>query len=157
MKMATCHFLRDFRRAYHLKKTVEHRKRVLQRKQVADERNDHPKFTSIMEDRSMGKQVSHCQLHLFVQKYGITGVKRVYTKDQLNEARRDNLNANKQIFRWKPVWDKVYFNPDLCNLPDGTIAGKTNDVPKGIQHMRVFTIQLYAPSSIELIWNCCLL
>lgn len=83
MKMATCQFLRDFRRSYNLKKTAEHRKRVLQRKQVAAERNDHPKFATIVEDRSAGKHVSHHHLHSFVQKHGITGVKRVYTKEQL--------------------------------------------------------------------------
>ena len=65
--MATCQFLRDFRRAYNLKKTAEHRKRVLQRKQVAAQCNDHPKFVDIMEDRSAGKQISHNHLYSFFQ------------------------------------------------------------------------------------------
>ena len=81
--MATCQFLRDFRRAYNLKKTAEHRKRVLQRKQVAAQCNDHAKFANILEDRSTGKQISHNHLYSFVQKHGVAGVKRVYTKDQL--------------------------------------------------------------------------
>lgn len=83
MKMATCQFLKDFRRAYKLKKTAEHRKRVLQRKQVAAQRSDHPKFATIVEDRSPGKQVSHNQLHAFVQKHGFSGFNRVYKKDEV--------------------------------------------------------------------------
>ena len=80
--MATCQFLRDFRRGYKLKKT-EHRKRVLQRKQVETERNDHPKFATMLEDRSTGKQHSHQRVCVFVEKHGIAGVKRVYNKVQL--------------------------------------------------------------------------
>ncbi|KAL9967257.1 hypothetical protein ACROYT_G025442 [Oculina patagonica] len=83
MKMATCQFLKDFRRAYKLKKTAEHRKRVLQRKQVADQRSDHPKFATIVEDRSPGKQDSHRRLHAFVQKHGFSGFNRVYKKDEV--------------------------------------------------------------------------
>lgn len=83
--MATCQFLRDFRRAYNLKKTAEHRKCVLQRKQVAAQCKDHPKFVDIMEDRSAGKQISHNHLYSFFQKHGVAGVKRVYTKDQLGK------------------------------------------------------------------------
>lgn len=83
MRMATCQFLRDFRRACRLKKTAEHRKRVLQRKQVAAERNDHPKFETILTDRSIGKRVSNRHLHFFAQKHGLVGMKRVYTKQQL--------------------------------------------------------------------------
>lgn len=88
MKMATCQFLRDFRRACRLKKTAEHRKRVLQRKQVTAERNDHPKFETILADRSTGKQVSNHHLHFFAQKHGLAGVKRVYTKEQLEKLCR---------------------------------------------------------------------
>lgn len=81
--MATCQFLRDFRRGYKLKKTAEHRKRVLQRKQVATERNDHPKFATMLEDRSTGKQHSHQRVCVFVEKHGIAGVNRVCNKVQL--------------------------------------------------------------------------
>lgn len=99
--MATCQFLRDFRRAYSLKKTAEHRKRVLQRKQVATQFNDQPKFAAIMEDRSAGKSISHNHLYVFVQKHSIAGVKRVYTKDQLSKlcsayGIRVKSNHNKQ-------------------------------------------------------------
>ena len=83
MRMATCQFLRDFRRAYQIKKTAEHRKRVLQRKQVATQRSDHPKFATIEEDRSMGKQVSHVKVRAFVLKHGFAGLNRVYKKEQV--------------------------------------------------------------------------
>lgn len=83
MKTATCQFLRDFRRGYKPKKTAEHRKRELQRKQAATERNDHPKFATMLEDRSTGKQHSHQRVCVFVEKHGIAGVKRVYNKVQL--------------------------------------------------------------------------
>ncbi|KAL9975411.1 hypothetical protein ACROYT_G012571 [Oculina patagonica] len=88
MNMATCQFLRDFRRAYNLKKTAEHRKRVLQRRQVAAQCNEHAKFADIMADRSTGKQISHNHLHSFIQKHGVAGVKRVYNKDQLGKLCR---------------------------------------------------------------------
>ena len=83
--MATCQFLRDFHQAYNLKKTAEHRKRVLQRKQVAAQCNEHVKFADIMEDRSAGKRISHNRLFFFIQNHGVSGVKRVYTKDQLGK------------------------------------------------------------------------
>ena len=83
--MATCQFPRDFRQAYNLTKTAKHRKRVLQRKQVAAQCNEHVTFADIMEDRSAGKQMSHNHLYFFIQKHGVSGVKRVYTKDQLGK------------------------------------------------------------------------
>ena len=38
-----------------------------------------------MEDRSAGKQISHNHLYFFIQKHGVSGVKRVYTQDQLGK------------------------------------------------------------------------
>lgn len=85
MKMGTCQFLKDFRRAYNVKKTAEHRKRVLQRKTVVEQRKDHLEMTKIAQDRSVGKQTSHTQLSLYIAKHGAAGLKRVYNKKQLTQ------------------------------------------------------------------------
>lgn len=83
MRMASAQFLKDFRRAYQLKKTSEHRKRVLQRQQVATVRKDAIPFERIVRDNSPGKQSSHRSLRVFVEKHGASGLGKIYKKDQL--------------------------------------------------------------------------
>ena len=45
--------LEDFRRADNLRKSAEHRKRVLQRKQVAAVRSDHVTYEEMVSDKSI--------------------------------------------------------------------------------------------------------
>ena len=119
--MATCQFLRDCRRAYHLKKTAEHKKRVLQCKQVAAQCSDHVISTDIIRDRSARKQISHNHLHSFVQKHSVAGVKRVYIKDPLGKlcnayAIRVQTSDNKQQLSQSLV-DAVFSLDNNGNIP----------------------------------------
>ena len=50
MIMGSCQFLRDFRREFHLRKTAEHTKRVLQRQAITAEKKEHLQFERIVED-----------------------------------------------------------------------------------------------------------
>ena len=88
MKMGACQFLRDFRRSFQLKKSSEHRKRVLQRQQAAAERMDAPSFATIQDDKSPMKRTSHISLMAYVQKYGVSGIQRVFVKQQITRLCR---------------------------------------------------------------------
>ena len=50
MKMGAGQFLRDFRRDYHLRKSLAHRKAVLQRKEKANERRMKVPLKEIEQD-----------------------------------------------------------------------------------------------------------
>ena len=81
--MGAGQFLKDFKRHYHVKKSAEHRKRIMQRQQVAAERKDAIPFSQIAADQSPGKTVSHCQLVAYYNKHGLSGILRVYSKESL--------------------------------------------------------------------------
>ncbi|KXJ26048.1 hypothetical protein AC249_AIPGENE6460 [Exaiptasia diaphana] len=83
MNMASSQFLRDFRRAYNLKKSAEHRKRVLQKQQVASVKRDHVSYNEIVKDKSEGKKISHSRLFSFVNQYKSDGIQKVYKKPAL--------------------------------------------------------------------------
>ena len=85
MRMASAQFLKDFRRAHQLKKTSEHRKRVLQRQQVATVRKDSIPFDEIVSDHSSGKKSSHRRLQVFGEKHGAVGLGKIYKKEQLSK------------------------------------------------------------------------
>ena len=83
MKMGAGQFLRDFRRDYHITKSLAHRKAVLQRKAKAEERKLKVSFQRFELDRSVDKRSSHIGLLALVSKLGHNGVKRLYTKKEL--------------------------------------------------------------------------
>lgn len=68
---------------YRLKKTAEHRKIVLQRKQAMEERKAAVPFSEIAADRSSGKVTSHVRLQQYVEKFGERAFCKVFTKPQL--------------------------------------------------------------------------
>lgn len=88
MRMGAGQFLRDFRRAYQLKKTAEHRKRVLQRKQKIKETMDKVPFCDFSNDRSLGKETSYARLIGYYQKHGERALKRCYSKVELQKLCR---------------------------------------------------------------------
>jgi hypothetical protein len=53
-----------------LKKSAEHRKKVLQRKQQLEEKKNAITMRDIMADRSSGKSASHFRLLGYITKYG---------------------------------------------------------------------------------------
>ena len=83
MKMGAGQFLRDFRRDYHLKKSLAHRKAVLQRKEKANEKKMKVKVSEIEQDRSPGKKISHARLLTLVDELQHKGLTRLYTKGEL--------------------------------------------------------------------------
>ncbi|XP_078384429.1 uncharacterized protein LOC144666877 [Oculina patagonica] len=83
LNMGTSQFLRDFRRAHQVKKSVELRKRVLQRQERTKERTDKLPFEEIVKDRSNRKHVSHGRLAGFIEKHKDAGLGRAYLKSKL--------------------------------------------------------------------------
>lgn len=83
--MASAQFLKDFRRAYQVKKSSEHREKVLQRQQIAAVGKESLAFVEIVSDNSPGKKSSHCRLKVFAQKHGPMGLVKIYKKDQLSK------------------------------------------------------------------------
>ncbi|CAB3981947.1 ATP-dependent DNA helicase PIF1 [Paramuricea clavata] len=79
MKMGAGQFLRDFRRDYHLKKSLAHRKAVLQRKEKANERRMKVHFKQMEQDRSPGKRISHARLLSLVNELTHKGLTLLYT------------------------------------------------------------------------------
>lgn len=66
-----------------LKKTAEHHKIVLQRKQALEERKAAVPFSQIAADRSLGKVTSHVRLQQYAEKFGERAFGKVFTKPQL--------------------------------------------------------------------------
>ena len=68
-----------------LKKSAEHRKKVLQHKKALEERKSAIPFVDILSDRSEGKVFSHQQLIAYCQKFGESAFAKVYLKSQLQK------------------------------------------------------------------------
>ena len=83
MRMGAGQFLRDFRRAYHIKKSLAHRKAVLQRKEKTNERRMKVHLHQVEHDRSPSKKSSHGRLVSLVHDMTFKGLVRLYTKKEL--------------------------------------------------------------------------
>ena len=83
--MGAGQFLRDFRRDFHIKKSMAHREAVLQKKKKAEEQRLKVQIPEIERDRSKGKKVSHMHLLDLVNKLGsdFEGITRLYRKKEL--------------------------------------------------------------------------
>lgn len=68
-----------------LKKSAEHRKAVLQRKQTLEEKKACVPFSSILSDKSIGKVTSHHSLIAYIEKFGEAAFIKVYQKPQLHK------------------------------------------------------------------------
>ena len=79
--MGAGQFLRDFRRDYHLKKSLAHRKAVSQRKEKAEEKRMKVHMQQIEQDRSPSKKYSHVRLLSLVNELGYRGLVRLYAKN----------------------------------------------------------------------------
>lgn len=66
-----------------LKKSAEHRKRVLQRKQVIEEKRGAVQFDDIVADQSEGKMATHLRITAYMDKFGVSALVKSYTKQQL--------------------------------------------------------------------------
>ena len=82
--MGAGQFLRDYRRDYHIQKSMAHRKAVLQRKAKAKEKKMKVNLKQIGQDRSVRKRCSHIRLLALVNELGAMGLKRLYRKKELS-------------------------------------------------------------------------
>ena len=98
VRMGAGQFLRDFRKDYNLKKTLAHRKSVLQKKEKASKRNMKVHFAQIEQDSSKGKRVSHVRLSTLVTKLKDEGLKTLYKKKELQKL-CDAYNV-RHLSRW---------------------------------------------------------
>lgn len=83
--MGAGQFLRDYRRSTKTRKALAHRKMVLQRKQKAQTRSMKVHLPQIKQDRSPFKQVSHGRLVALVDHSKEQGLKKLYTKCELEK------------------------------------------------------------------------
>lgn len=81
--MGAGQFLRDFRRDYHIKKSLAHRKSLLVRKEKLRKRQMKVHLTEICKDRSTRKKVSHTKLLSLVQEIKADGLVSLYKKVEL--------------------------------------------------------------------------
>lgn len=83
IKMGAGQFLRDFRRDYHLQKSLAHRKSVLVRKEKLRKKQMKVHLAVISHDRSPGKKVSHTKLLSLAQEVKEEGFVSLYKKKEL--------------------------------------------------------------------------
>ena len=77
-RMGAGQFLRDFRRDYHLKKSLAHRKSLMVRKEKARRREMKVKLVHISHDKSPRKKVSHTKLLALVDELKVDGLVSLY-------------------------------------------------------------------------------
>ena len=107
--MGAGQFLRDFRRDYHLKKSLAHRKAVTQRKEKAEEKRMKVHMQQIEQDRSPSKKYSHVRLLSLVNELGYRGLVRLYAKNELKCL----CDAYDVVYR--SSWNKDKLAGDLAN------------------------------------------
>ena len=78
-------FLRGFRRDFRLKKSLAHRKAVLEIKEKAAEKRLKVELETIENDRSPSKRSSHVRLLALISQVKEKGVMRLYTKNELQK------------------------------------------------------------------------
>ena len=83
MKMGAGQLLRDFRKDYHVRKSLAHRKAVTQRKKTANEKKRKVHLRQIERDRTPGKKVSHIRLLSLVNELKEYGLAHLYSKKEL--------------------------------------------------------------------------
>ncbi|CAB4000358.1 Hypothetical predicted protein [Paramuricea clavata] len=75
LRMGVGQFLRDFRKDYKLKKSLAHRKAVLQKKEKANVKKMKVHMPQIEQDKSSNKQLSHLQLRALVGNIKAVGMR----------------------------------------------------------------------------------
>ncbi|CAB3994285.1 Hypothetical predicted protein [Paramuricea clavata] len=123
--MGTGQFLCDFRRDYHITKSLAHRKAVTQTKQKANEKWMKVHFQHIEQDRSPGKKVSHVRLLLLVNELKDNGLTCLCTKNELQRL------CNGYNVRYLLKWNKGKLSAELAhailhceNMPSSPVTSK---------------------------------
>ncbi|CAB4037140.1 Hypothetical predicted protein [Paramuricea clavata] len=78
LRMGVGQFLRDFRKDYKLKKSLAHRKAVLQKKEKANVKKMKVHMPQIEQDKNRNKQLSHLQLRALVGNIKALGMRAMY-------------------------------------------------------------------------------
>ena len=106
--MSVSQFLRDFRKDYQSKKSLAHRKAVLQEKQKADTKRIKVHIPQIEQDKSHNKQLSHLRLRALLANIKAEGLKGMYSRKELQQL-CDAYNV--QILS---RWNKTKIPSDLA-------------------------------------------
>jgi hypothetical protein len=110
IKMGAGQFLRDFQRDFKIKKSMAHRKAVMEREQKAQEKQMKVHLPEIEQDRSTRKEVSHTRLVALVKQVTSTGIVRLYKKNELQKLCR-SYNC-----RYLAKWNKAKLANELCHI-----------------------------------------
>ncbi|KXJ28667.1 hypothetical protein AC249_AIPGENE19458 [Exaiptasia diaphana] len=81
--MGADQFLRDFRRAHRIKRTAEHRKKVLERQKPREVKTAVCTIDDMKADTSPGKVTSHHKIINFVEKFGEAEFVKAYKRTEL--------------------------------------------------------------------------
>jgi hypothetical protein len=98
--MGAGQFLRDFRRDYHVKKSLAHRKALMVRKEKMRKRQMKVNLANISQDKSPGKKVSHTKLVALVDELNVQGLVSLYKKKELQ------FLCNAYACRFLSKWNK---------------------------------------------------
>ena len=107
--MGAGQFLRDFRKDYHVKKTVAHRKAVMERKEKAEEKRTKVNIREIELDRSVDKRASHGRLLALLSQVKEVGIACLYKKEELRKL-CDVYNVH-----FTSRWNKQKLAMELCH------------------------------------------
>jgi hypothetical protein len=108
LRMGVGQFRRDFRKDYQLKKSLAHRKAVLQKKEKANAKKMKVHLPQVEQDKSRNKQLSHLRLRALVGKINAEGLRGMYSKKELQQL-CDAYNV-----QFMSRWNKTKLASDLA-------------------------------------------
>ena len=138
-KLGAGQFLRDFRREFHLKKAMAHRKAVLEKKMRAEEKSRKVEISDLENDRSSNKSTSHLRLVALAVQIKEDGFVRLYKKAELRQlceaymgsvvAKWNERRIAKELLQKLAICDKMPCHQSLSRyvveeLPPTTDARK---------------------------------
>lgn len=106
--MGVGQFLRDFRKDYHLKKSLAHRKAVLQKNEKANAKEMKVCVPQIEQDKSSNNQLSHLRLCALVNNIKAEGLQVMYNKKELQ------LLCDAYNVRFISRWNKTKLASELA-------------------------------------------
>lgn len=141
IKMGAGQFLRDFRKDYHLEKTLAHRKSIMQKKERASKRKMKVHFAQIDHDSSKGKRISHLRLSALVGELKAEGLKTLYQKKELQKL------CNAYNVRYLSRWNKDKLANDLSQ------AIMRNDAIPAFQVLSFYRAELLGEEQANMVPN----
>ena len=137
--MGAGQFLRDFRRDFHIKKSMAHRQAVLQKKKKAEEKRLKVQIPEIEQDRSEDKKVSHMRLLDLVNKLGSEGITRLYSKKELQHlcaaynirlvSRWNKMKLALELAQAIPQFDAIPRYEITSTYTVDVVEGRSNGIP----------------------------